>query len=74
MNKKFHFKFYDHSQICLTDDTVCGEKLDSIILRHSDETSLTDVSITDCNKILNTEMEEWEYEYNQYLDSLKTYN
>ena len=68
------FKFHDHIQINLSDDTICGEPLDSIILRHSDATSITDVSVRDCNKILNNELEEWEHEYNQYLDSLKVFN
>lgn len=68
------FKFHDHIQINLSDDTVCGESLDSIILRYSDATSITDVSVRDCNKILNNELEEWEHEYNQYLDSLKVFN
>jgi len=68
------FKFHDHIQINLSDDTVCGESLDSIILRHSDATSITDVSVRDCNKILNNELEEWEHEYHQYLDSLKVFN
>ena len=35
------FKFHDHIQINLSQDTVCGEPLDSIILRHSDTTSIT---------------------------------
>ena len=47
------FKFHDHIQINLSQDTVCGESLDSIILRHSDATSITDVSVRDCNRILN---------------------
>ena len=68
------FKFHDHIQINLLDDTVCGEPLDSIILRYSDATSITDVSVRDCNKILNNELEEWEHEYHQYLDSLKVFN
>ena len=68
------FKFHDHIQINLSDDTVCWEPLDSIILRHSDAVSITDVSVKDCNKILNNELEEWEHEYNQYLDSLKVFN
>ena len=68
------FKFHDHIQINLSQDTVCGEPLDSIILRYSDATSITDVSVRDCNKILNNELEEWEHEYNQYLDSLKVFN
>lgn len=68
------FKFHDHIQINLSDDTVCGESLDSIILRYSDATSITDVSVRDCNKILNNELEEWEHEYHQYLDSLKVFN
>ena len=68
------FKFHDHIQINLSDDTVCGESLDSIILRYSDATSITDVSVRDCNRILNNELEEWEHEYNQYLDSLKVFN
>jgi len=68
------FKFHDHIQINLSQDTVCGEPLDSIILRYSDATSITDVSVRDCNKILNNELEEWEHEYHQYLDSLKVFN
>ncbi len=68
------FKFHDHIQINLSQDTVCGESLDSIILRYSDATSITDVSVRDCNKILNNELEEWEHEYHQYLDSLKVFN
>ncbi len=68
------FKFHDHIQINLSQDTVGGEPLDSIILRHSDATSITDVSVKDCNRILNSELEEWEHEYNQYLDSLKVFN
>ena len=68
------FKFHDHIQINLSQDTVCGESLDSIILRHSDATSITDVSVRDCNRILNNELEEWEHEYHQYLDSLKVFN
>ena len=68
------FKFHDHIQINLSQDTVCGESLDSIILRHSDAVSITDVSVRDCNRILNSELEEWEHEYNQYLDSLKVFN
>ncbi len=68
------FKFHDHIQINLSDDTVCGESLDSIILRYSDATSITDVSVRDCNRILNSELEEWEHEYHQYLDSLKVFN
>ena len=68
------FKFHDHVQIGLSIDTVCGESLNTIILRHSDATSITDVSVRNCNKILNRELEEWEHEYNQYLDSIKVYN
>ena len=47
------FKFHDHVQIGLSVDTICGESLDTIILRHSDATSITDVSVRNCNKILN---------------------
>jgi len=65
------FKFKDHVQISLSSDTICGEDLNTIIMRYSDTTSVTDVSVRECNKILNYQMEEWEHEYNQYLDSFK---
>ena len=60
------FKFRDHVQISLSSDTICGEDLNTIIMRYSDTTS-----VRECNKILNHQMEEWEHEYNQYLDSFK---
>ena len=64
------FKFHDHIQINLSQDTVCGEPLDSIILRQSAATSLTEGPVRDCKRRLTTELEEWEHAYNQYLDCL----
>ena len=70
----YKYKFHDHVQINLSADTLCGDALDTVILRHSDATSITDVSVRDCNQILNKELEEWEHEYNQYIDSVRVFN
>ena len=57
----YKYKFHDHVQINLSADTLCGEALDTVILRHSDATFITDVSVRDCNQILNKELEAVSY-------------
>mgnify|MGYP003660122991 CR=1 FL=1 len=68
------FNFYDHEQIGLSKETICGEDLVTVILSNSDALNITEVSVKNCNTILNNQLKEWEHEYNFYLDTLCSFN
>ena len=61
------FNFYDHEQIGLSKETICGEDLVTVILSNSDALNITEVSVKNCNTILNNQLKKLLYLTSLYL-------